>query len=340
MRILASVASVLLLTGLIIAAPLLLLGVAPPEDEWTLMLAAFGVLLLGGGPLVLGSLLATWDVRRGAGGRRALRAWYLGVGLAEVVGAAGVVAYGVLNGAPVWVPVLFVAVGAALTGVAVVVGPALLRREQADRAGAPPWAPVARREIRRKVVIIALVFGAVLIAASFALLVFAGFEDAAESLLVGLGLAFTASALTCMIVSAPFNRALRESVGGDTTLLKKVGKAVLGRRRVDLDPTERDAAMIYAQVSSITLPFQVAWITLLYAGLMIQQITRLLDEVDVFSLVLLIILAAILLVVLPLMLVRISRSRRWVRAGEAVAAGSAGPAGESDRAAPRAEQQP
>jgi hypothetical protein len=337
MRVLASVFSVVLLTGLIIAAPLLLLEVAPPEDEWTLMLAVIGVLLLGGGPLVLGSLLATWDVRRGAADRRLLRAWYLGVGLAEVLGAAGVVAYGVINGAPVWVPVLFIAVSAALTGVAVVVGPALLRREQADRAGVPSWTPVARREIRRKVMIVALVFGAVLIVTELALVAFVGFEDPAESLLVALALAFMGSALTCMIVSAPFNRALRESAGGDATLLKKLGKAVLGRRRVDLDPAERDAAMTFAQVMSINLPFQVAWMTLLYAGLMIQQITRLLDDGDVVSLVLLIGLAAILLVVLPLMLVRIARARRWVRAGDGVAGG---PAGESGRAVPRGEPQP
>ncbi|TFC44044.1 MULTISPECIES: hypothetical protein [unclassified Cryobacterium] len=83
--------------------------------------------------------------------------------------------------------------------------------------------------------------------------------------------AFIAAALACILVTLPLNRRLRESVSRDLGRLRKMGKVVLRGKQLELDHDEQVAAAKYAVLISIVIPFQLAYITLLYAGLKIQQ---------------------------------------------------------------------
>ncbi|MDY7529982.1 MULTISPECIES: hypothetical protein [unclassified Cryobacterium] len=83
--------------------------------------------------------------------------------------------------------------------------------------------------------------------------------------------AFFAEALACILVALPLNRRLRESVSRDLGRLRKVGKVVLRGKHLELDHDEPVAAAKDAVLISMVFPFQLAYITLLYAGLRIQQ---------------------------------------------------------------------
>ena len=331
MRIAAFIVSVLVSSALALGGTLLVVFAAPPRVDWTLFLATVGLVALVFGPLTLGSLTAYWDFGGDPARRRLLRRWIVGVVLAEVAGVAAVVAYAVLNGSPWWLVVVFAGGGALLTAVALVVGPALQRRDDASRDPRPTWVPITRREITRKVVTVAAVFaGALVVGLVVAVVVSTTVDGLSDILPSGLGfavaLAFFAGAITCVTTTLSFNRALREATGRDPALVQKVGRVVLRGKAVDLDPGERVAAARYAQVVAVTLPFQLAYLVMLYAGLAIQQVQGLLSGTSPFALPLLVLLVVVLVAFLPWTLLRIARARRYARAhaAEADAAPRAG----------------
>ena len=326
MKTLTLVLSVLIATVLAVGGPLLLVVAAPPAEAWTIILATVGMSFLVYGPLALGSLLAFWDLYRDHGSRRLRRRWLLTVGLTEVAGVASVVAYAVVNGASAWLPAVVAAAGAVLTAGALFVGPALLRRDLATRPELPEWMPLTPAQIRRKIVTVAATFAAFLVLGTVTIVlvaVAAGMStgDLGGVVVVALALAFLAAGAASVIVTLSLNRALRESAGGDLTLLRKVSKVVLRGQELDpdADAGERIAATRFAQVSSVVLPFQFAYIVLLYAGIATQQLQQLTAGDSPYALALLIGLVVVLAVIVPLMTKKITRVRRWLRS-DAVAA--------------------
>lgn len=312
------IVSVLLASGAVLGSTILLVSVGPPVAEWTLVPALVGLMIVIFGPFTLGSLLATWDFRRDDESRRLLRNWAVGIGVFEIAAVATIVFYAVVNGTPAWLPVLFGTACVVLTVVAVAVGPALLRRDLATRQDRPEWTPLSRLDIRRKVMRITVTFGAVFILGSIAALVLiTSFGDPSEdigfALLAVLASSFLASGLASMIVSFPLNSELRETTDHDAALLRRVGKAVLNRKPSELDASEMPAATHYAHVTSVLLPFQLAFFGQLYAGLMIQQAMQLTTRGGLLPLVLLLGLAAVFIAIAPLLIIRIRRARRWVR---------------------------
>lgn len=319
MRITAFIVSVVVTSALALGGTLLVVFAAPPRVDWTLFLATASVVTLVFGPLTLGSLTAYWDFGSDPARRRLLRRWIVGVVLAEVAGVAAVVAYAVLNGSPWWLVVVFAGGGALLTAVALVVGPVILRREAASGAAKTAWVPITQREITRKVVTVAAVFAGVLVVGLVvAAVVFTTVDGLSGELASGLGfavaLAFFASAVTCVVTTLSFNRALREVTDRDPALVQKVGRVVLKGKAVDLDAAERVAAARYAQVVAVTLPFQLAYLVLLYAGLALQQVQGLLSGASPFAAPLLVLLVVVLVAFLPWTVLRIARARRYARA--------------------------
>jgi hypothetical protein len=317
-RIAAFIVSVVVSCVLTLGGTLLVVFAAPPRVDWTLLLATTSLVALVFGPVVLGSLTAYWDFRGDAARRRLLRRWIVGVVLSEVAGVAAIVAYAVINGSPWWLVVVHAGGGALLTAVALVVGPAVQRREAASGDATPTWVPITPHEIVRKVVRIAAVFtGVLVVGLVVVVVVFTTVDGLSGELASGLGLAvalaFFAGAITCVVTSLSFNRALREATDRDPALVQKVGKVVLRGKAVDLEPAERVAAARYAQVVAVTLPFQFAYLVMLYAGIAIQQVQGLSSGTNPFALPLLVVLVVVLVAFLPLTVLRIARARRYAR---------------------------
>lgn len=342
MRIAAFIVSVLVSSGLALGGTLLIAFAAPPRVDWTLLLATTSVVALVFGPLTLGSLTASWDLGGDDARRRLRRRWFATVGLVEIAGILAIVAYAVVNGAPWWVPVVFAAGNALLTAAALVVGPALRRRDAGARRAASTWVPVTRREIVRKVVTVAVVFVASLVLGlAAAVILFPLVDDLrgalAEGVVLAVVLALFAGGVACIVVTLPLNRLLREGAGDDPVLMRKLGKVVLRRRELDLDPRERTIAARYAQIVAVTLPFQLAYFVMLYLGLGLQQVRSLADREDPFAPFLLALLVVVLIVFLPLTLVRLSRARRYAREHASEADHGLPPRGDPRADAPQAD---
>ncbi|NRD25011.1 hypothetical protein [Frigoribacterium sp. VKM Ac-2836] len=318
MRIAVFIASVALSSVLVLGATVLIAFAAPPREDWTLVLATASLVALVYGPLILGSLTASWDLGGDDARRRLGRRWFATVGFVEVAGVLAIIAYAAANGSPWWLPIAFTGGGVVATVAAVAVGRALRRRTTAARREALAWVPVTRREIGRKVVAVAAVFVSFLVVGlAAAVIVFTAVDDLQGALAEGIGLAVAlalfAGGAACIVVTLPLNRLLRTSAEDDPVLLRKVGKVVLRRKELDLDPRELAVAARYAQIVSITLPFQLTYFVMLYAGLSLQQVRLIMDRQDGFAPFLLAFLIVVLFVFLPLTLVRLARSRRYAR---------------------------
>jgi len=316
MKILAFVLSTVLSTALILGGILLLVFAAPPRVEWTVALAAVALSLLMTGPLVLGSMLASWDFRRTDDSRRLLRRWLVGIAALELVSVAVIAAYAAVNASPVWVPVLIVGTAAALVVVAVLVGRALLRHDLAHRPAPAAFAPVPRAQVVRSVVVVAVTFGVALVIGTVAAVtlvrtLLGSFDDLGVALALAVSLACIAGCVACFPVTLRLTRKVQDVTGRDATLLTKVAKVVLKRKPDDLDPRERVVAAKYAHIMSISLPFSLATFVLLYAGLVLQQVMQLSSGSSTFAPYVLAFLAVAFLATMPVLLRQIVRVRRW-----------------------------
>lgn len=319
MKVLAYILSVLVATGLIVGGTFLILVQAPSDSSGLLLLAIGALCVFIYGPLLLGSITSYWDVKKTGESRRYFR-WWFGIVLGlEALGAVAIILYALLTHAPAWLPIVFIGAGVALTAVALLVGQTLLRHEEARPLVKRPWVPINRREIVRKIAIVAITFVATLVLALVLFTVLARGDTSAISeigvqLSFAAEFAFLAAALACILVTLPLNRRLRESVSRDLGRLRKMGKVVLRGKRLELDHDEQVAAAKYAVLISIVFPFQLAYITLLYVGLGIQQVQSLVSgSQSEFSIGLLIALIVVLLAFFPLFGRRIYRARKYAR---------------------------
>lgn len=221
-----------------------------------------------------------------------------------------------VNGSPAWLPVLAAGTSAVLMAVAALVGPALLRHHLAHRSEAPTWLPVTREQIVRAVVVVTVTFGAFLVlgtvvAAGLVRTLLGSFDDLGAGLVLAASVAFFASSVACIVVSLRLSRALRDTTDLDPDLTAKLAKVVLRRKPLELDAHERVLAARYAHVASITVPFTLAYVVLLYAGLALQQVQALGSEGGFLAPYALALFAVGLVAVVPLSVVRVVRARRY-----------------------------
>ena len=315
MKVVAYIGSVLLATALMVGAMLILIFTASEHDRALAFLAPIGPIFFIYGPVTLGSLSAYWDATISPDSRRFFRRRTIGVAIADAVGAAVLVVYCVLAGVPIWVPVLFTAVAAGLLALAIVVGRALMRHERNHPR--PPWEPLTRQEIVRKVVIVVATFVVTLIVGLIAFTILDHVRSARDVWVVpvfSIEFAAIAATFACLIVTLPLNRRLRALAGGDIGRARTFGKVVLRRKKVDIDPADLPALAQYAALASIALVFQLSWISLLYVGLLLGQVVQLTSERhSAFTPWLTVLLVALLLWIVPLMIVYIRRARRYAR---------------------------
>lgn len=319
MKVLAFILSVLIGTALVTGGTVLIATLSPAHSLGLDLLAVFALTVLIFGPLLLGSLTSYWDVRGSEGSRVYFRRFlWIVLGFEALAGVA-TIAFSVVVGTPIWIAILFIAGGAVLTLIALAVGRALLRHEQANPRPDEPWRPVSRQEVRRKVLIIAVTFVTVFAAGIgvFGVLLSSDSDGASA---IGSQIAFAfqfatvSAALASIIVSVPLNRRLRSTVSGDLGTIRKVAKVVLGNKKMELDETELVAAAKYATIIPTVLGFMLSYLTLLYLGLGLQQVRLILEGRDEpFNIGFTVLLIALLAFFIPYYTVRIRRARTYAR---------------------------
>ncbi|TWX38761.1 hypothetical protein ES689_09125 [Frigoribacterium sp. ACAM 257] len=312
------VLAVLVVTGVQMGGTVLLV-ILGDDGIGSLLVGCFGVLLLAVPPLVLGAVLAAWDESPTDDGRRRHRRFLWSLLGGQAAGAALVVASAAWAGSPVWLAASFIAVGALLTVGALVAGPALgeRARRRVDELGAPvEWAAVTPAEIRRAVRSVALTFALTFVPVAVALS-FVPTDDDTGFLVVAGGLAFIAASVACVVVLLRLQRQLVALLGRDQDRARRIGRAVLSRREVDLSPDDERLSARWASVTAVTLPVQLAQTELLFAGLVCQQLAQALGGdggFATFARVLVVCMAVAMVAFVPLFIVRIRRVRRWAEA--------------------------
>ncbi|MCU1421357.1 MAG: hypothetical protein JWN36_1008 [Microbacteriaceae bacterium] len=318
MRVFAYIASVILSTALIFGGVLLLVLVGDAHATvLEVLLSTLPLVVFVYGPLMLGSLAAYWNFNASPESRSYFRRWIWVIAGLEILGAIAFVVYTVLSGAPAWLAVLFIGGAAVLLAAALLIGRALLRQE--TRRGTPDaaWAPITREELRRKIVRVGITFVIALVVAGVGLSLLEAPEDGNFAIAFvasqALEFALFAAAFACIIMSLGIARQLRGLAGGDAGLLRTFGRVVLRGKKVELTESQQEGAAKYAATMRIFLPFQVTYIALLYAGILIGQVTTLAisRHPSALGIPTIIVLVVILAVVAPIMVVRTRRSRTY-----------------------------
>ncbi|ARC58517.1 hypothetical protein AS850_15625 [Frondihabitans sp. 762G35] len=320
MRIAAFVIVVLLSTSILLGGVVLLVLGQDALDPVSLIVQTLALTVLVYGPLTMGSFRAAWDVE----GSQESRTYYrrvvrITLGL-EVVAAIASVGVAVARSSGWVVSLAFVGIGIVLTAAALIVGPVAARWDRAHPAPSRGWVAIQPAEVRRKILIAFVVFGALVVLAVVAAAALTGLGLDAPSLLAllpySLSLAVIGAGLVLVFSTLSWSRRLREVTDRDPSRLRRVAKVVLGRKSLDLDEQDKTAAARFASVTSITMPVQLAYLVLLYAGIMLQQVGALIRG-DVFPMVLVGFSIAALAVFIPLYTSRIRRARRYAREHEA-----------------------
>ena len=136
MRVAAFILTVLGATALVTGGVIVIAGQSP-DPGWTFILATIAMSALVFAPVLLGSLLAYWDVRRSDAAAAFYRRWLLVLVAIEVAGAVAIFVYAAITHSPWWLPVVFTTVGFVLFGAALIQG----RRCTGGPSGTTPSLP-------------------------------------------------------------------------------------------------------------------------------------------------------------------------------------------------------
>jgi hypothetical protein len=312
---LAVVVAAFVVTASQVGGVVLLVLLAPDGGVAAVLLGASGLALLTIAPIALGAVLAARDLPTSEEDQRSSRRllwWALG---AQAGGAALVLLSAGLGDPPAWIPASFVALGAALTVVALVAGPSV--GEHVRRDAVPvAWRAVAHGEVRRGIRTVTLAFVLTFVPASVGFS-FIPVDDGswADLLLIAAGLAFLAASLACTALSFRLMKQAAAVIGRDQARARRIGKAVFSRRPLELSPDDERVAARWASVSAVSVPVQFAQTAMLFAGLVCVQLPQAFGEDGwVFSRLLVVAMVVILLSFVPFLVSRATRARRFAGA--------------------------
>ncbi len=318
MKALSFIAVVLLVTVLPVGLVLLATASAPDAGQLSIGLLSAGGVMLTLPALMGGALSAQWSVDRStAEGRRVARGliWYLVAFFS--LGGALTIAGSIVGGAPLYLALAAIAIGAALGPLAYGVGTRV-------RAASPPAVPSSRQSFEgfdraflvrkwRTVALVAtitfLIFGALAIW-------LAGWlgEGAGVLMHYALVMACFAGAIAAFLSSVPIARRMREELGGDLARARTLQRVIGRGRPEELSAPDALIAARYAVLSAQHLPFHITGLVLLYLGLVLQNVVPALsrDEGgDVFNVVVAALLIVTMAVLLPTMWRQWDRARRY-----------------------------
>ncbi|PZE76543.1 hypothetical protein [Curtobacterium sp. MCBD17_019] len=315
MRILAYILSVLVSTVLSIGGALLVAIQLRGGPDGLVVAAGTGVALIVYGPLLLGSWNTFWDRRSSPDAGRYLRRVGVVVLAVDLAAVGLLVVATVVAGGPVWVPVLVALVTALLLVVARPLGDRL-RRAERPLASPYRWQPVEPGLIRRKLVIVSVVFAGMVVLASAWVVVEAvsGRErghDLATTGLLGAAMTFMVPAFVMVVLVVPLQRRLRDAAGRDLARLRQFNKVVLRGKALDLSAADQRAAARYASTVPTVLGLQIGYLALLYAGIACNELSLTLDGMTRLGIVYLGVLVVGAAVAIPAAVGRMRRARAY-----------------------------
>ncbi|GAB3605732.1 hypothetical protein GCM10027413_11410 [Conyzicola nivalis] len=311
MKTLWFVSLVVITAGLTVGGALIITmqSTGEPGAAYWLAIAALTIFVCG--PVCLAAVAFYWDVRSGDA-RRYFRHYLRVVLVLEGLASVAIVAYAMLEGVAVWLPLLFIGVGGAVTGLVVLASPRIAAKYRKPEVPVV-WAPVTRAETVRGVRLIAFWFFGTLVVLSVGL-AFALPDEPVQQIFVALQLAFTAGAVAGAFVSASLARRLGAITGRDVKLASTIMRVVVRGKAVDLDDEETVAAAKYAEVWKTVQGFQLAFLGLLFSSTAVLQLGSLIDgSVSGMSIAILVVLAAAAVILGPIMVAQIRRARRYAR---------------------------
>lgn len=323
MKVVAAAAALLLVVAVPIGATLLIVVVVERPTVPLLTLSLLATLVLTITPVVAAATVVLSPVHTELleGRRHFRRLAIIWVGI-QLVGAIGIVAFAIVEGAPWWLPAVIITAGVVLTAVCSLVGKFLRRRE-----AAAPWMGgrdrgLTRQERNRKVRAVAITC-AVTLAVAFAVLTTVGYaipdEDddpagaLALALLWGVSFAFLAASIACLVVCWPLIRTLRDHLGPNLKDHRLIRRVVVRGKREELTAEQSERAAKFAVVLSDSFPFQLAQLLFIYVAVLVQQAAILFSSPDSELRGMMIGIGVLLLVVLVVYLPIALRQRRRVR---------------------------
>ncbi|MFZ4895408.1 hypothetical protein ACL9RL_13235 [Plantibacter sp. Mn2098] len=326
---LAYVLSIVLVTA-ITAGGALVIAFQTPHAGGLVILATSALTILTIVPLLIGALTSYWDMRRSAGSRRYFRRVLIVGSVLEAVAVVLIVVYALVSGVAVWVPTVFIGVGAVLLVLSLLVR-RILPPEPDSAAEAASWAPVAPAVVRRKVLAIVITFFVTLLVAGAVIGVIVSLgadsdEGIGTVIQFGVQFALLAAVMAAIIVVRPINRQLKSVAGGDLGLVRRISRVVVRGKSEPLDDAEQVVAVKYAMIITLTLRFQLAYLAMLYAALALQQMAALLrGHSSVFTLLLLVMLVVVFIAILPAMIIQLRRVGRYAKEHAGLLDGAAAP---------------
>ena len=318
MRILAFISSVIVATVLLMGGVVLLVVNTPQKNPFWILIAVLAMSIFIYGPLILGSFRAYWNVTSSTDSARYYRRLLVIVLGLEVLAAIVTIAFAALTSTGPLIPVVFIGVGVVLTVAALLFGPAFYRYDLAHPAATSGWVAIEKPQIRKRILAIATTFLVVLVLGMTALTILNALSphtlNVLQTLLFALSFACIFAGGVSAFSTIGWNRRIRDVTDRDPSRLRRVARVVIRQKPVDLNEQDLVAAARFAAVISVTMSFQLAYLVLLYAGTLLQQINALAtsDPSD-FIIVIVILLLATLAILLPLQIVRIHRARRYAR---------------------------
>lgn len=317
MKAFAFLLAVLLPAVALVGATLLLFTLTPEQEPIWAGLAGAAVSVLVYAGILLGALCAFWDVDASVESRVVYRRWQIGVVLVQAAAAILLLWHALGTGTPLWFPALWVGVGAALTFVAPRIGTALRRRD-ARTGDSSSRAPDDAVRVRRTAAGIGITFVVTLVVATAGLLTLgavpdAGIGDVGTAVILALALALLAAAMAAIVGSVPVNRRLRSIASNDLGRTRRFARAVLSGKAESFSEHEQSAALEYARVAPLAIKLQGVWLTLLYAGLALQQVAMITirPEDGLLPTILLVALGAVYFGAVPFIWVQLRRARRY-----------------------------
>ncbi|RWZ68105.1 hypothetical protein ELQ92_02355 [Labedella populi] len=299
-----------------------------------LALVVAAVILLDGagqpaGALALASILALWAVGlfsavvllgdwwdpRAAVGRSDRRRFFSAVAFIGVLAALLLAVQFASDGVPPAVVSGLLVAAFSYVALAVAVGRIVRRRADLREFQEPADAPAMwlRDLTRHRAGNVALWFAIVLIAGvavtvlvDQVLLMEAG--SVFLSVSIAVSLASLVATIACATVGMNLYGPVRDLLGSDRQRNRRIRRAVLGRRPVELSEEERELAVAYAPFAAEVTAWNSAQNVFLITAILAQNLLRIADPV---ALVVSLALVLVIAITLPLSLREVARARRF-----------------------------
>lgn len=314
MRIFTFIVSVILTTLILTSGVLLLILASPQADPGVVLVMSTGLSLISIAPILIGSFLAYWGEHPSdeAAQRYQRRGFRIVLG-AQTLGFATLIFGAILGHVAIWYAPVMTVVGVVMTVLAVVVGRALYSYDLRHPAAPSSDVDLSRAAHAKRIRMIAVVFFAALITGFVLVLVLQQldprpFRDPWVFVSYPIVIACFAGAFTTIFTSLRLSGRMREAAGRDFGSARRISRVVVQGKDEALNDIDLVGAARYAQFAAAYYRYQLAYFSLLYAGLLGQQLIQYAQGLSTLGLYLGVALVVVFVVVLPILIRQLRRT--------------------------------